>query len=90
MALGKEERMDCPICGEKMEEGGLLVDGRLVRWVPGKTFSGGFWRRLYFPKSKVVAGQMNPVLCQLRIPDACYCPRCNKVVGIFEVEQPEE
>lgn len=78
--------MKCPVCGNEMEPGGLLIDGILVRWVPMETFDRGPLGRTVLTGNKVIEHKTNMLTKQTRVPNAHYCGMCDKVVGIFHVQ----
>ena len=76
--------MRCPICGNEMEEGGLIVDGVAPGWVPKEQFERKGLKRLVYTGLRSI-GTTNIPLGQTKIPNAFFCKNCNKIVGIFDV-----
>lgn len=76
--------MNCPICKNKMQEGGLITDGVTSGWIPLEQFNKKGVNKLVYTGLRTV-GKPNMVLGQTKIPNAFYCKECNKVVGIFDV-----
>lgn len=76
--------MKCPICGAEMEAGGLIVDGVAPGWVPMEEFNRKGLKRLVYTGLRTI-GEANILLGQTKIPNAYFCKKCNKIVGIFDV-----
>ncbi len=76
--------MRCPICGNEMEEGGLIVDGMAPGWVPMEQFKRKGAKRLLYTGLRTI-GKTNYFLGQTRISNAYFCKNCNKIVSIFDV-----
>lgn len=76
--------MNCPICKNKMQEGGLLTDGVASGWVPLEEFNKKGVSKLVYTGLRTI-GKADIFLRQTKIPNAFYCRKCNKVVGIFDV-----
>ncbi len=79
--------MKCPVCQNEMIEGGLFVDGVLVRWVPLDTYNKKGIGGLVYTGNKVLEGKTNHIINKTKIPNAYYCENCNKVVGIFDISE---
>lgn len=81
--------MQCILCGEEMEQGGIVADGIMVSWVPLREFQKKGLRKLVYVDAKSI-GHSN--ICDMafgltKIPNAYYCRKCNKVMGIFDVRK---
>lgn len=76
--------MKCPICGNDMYEGGLIVEGITPGWVPMEQFKKKGLKRLVYSEVRKI-GITNYLLNQTRVPNAFFCEGCNKIVGIFDV-----
>lgn len=75
--------MKCPICNNEMQEGGLIIDGVAPGWVPLEQFQKKGLKRLLYTGLRRI-GTANILLRQTKVPNAFFCPNCNKVVGIFD------
>lgn len=78
--------MKCPVCGNEMESGGLLIDGTLIRWVPLDTFNRGPLHRMHLTGNKIVKHESNMLTRQTKVSNAHYCNICDKVIGIFDIQ----
>ena len=76
--------MKCPICGNEMSEGGLIVHCVNPGWVPMEQFNKKGLNRLVYTNLRTI-GETNILLNQTKIPNAWFCKNCNKIVGIFDV-----
>ena len=76
--------MQCPICGGALQEGGLIIDGVAPGWVPMEQFAKKGLKRMAYTGLRTI-GKSNILLGQTRVPDAYFCPICNKVMGGFDV-----
>lgn len=76
--------MQCPICGGALQEGGLIIDGVAPGWVPMEQFQKKGLKRMAYNGLRTI-GKSNILLGQPRVPDAYFCPICNKVMGVFDV-----
>ncbi len=81
--------MRCYFCAGEPEEGGLIVSGLQVGWVPMEQFKRKGLKRLVYSGVKSI-GKINYVMQQVRVPNAYYCPSCKKVMGAFDVTESEE
>lgn len=88
--------MKCPICQQKMQEGGLIAHDVTICWAPLEQFQkSGAGKLAYFgvkPLKGVggLGGAGDFALGQTRVPGAFYCAHCKKVVGMFDVEKTAE
>ena len=81
--------MKCPCCGNEMEKGGLVASGAAaVSWHPLKEFEKKWFNALYYKEGKAIGTFSFPTK-EVKIPNAFYCGQCNKVVGVFDVIEPE-
>jgi len=78
--------MKCPICSEEMEPGGIIANG-IAMWHPAQEFEKKGLKKLLYKHGKIL-GSHNVLLRECKIPNAWYCPRCNKVAGIFDISDP--
>ena len=76
--------MKCLICGNEMQEGGLIIDGVAPGWVPLEQFNKKGLKRLVYTGLRTI-GKTNILLSQTKVSNAFYCENCNKVMGIFDV-----
>ena len=76
--------MQCPTCGGDLQEGGLIIDGVAPGWVPMEQFAKKGLKRMAYTGLRTI-GKSNILLGQTRVPDAYFCPICNKVMGVFDV-----
>lgn len=76
--------MKCPYCQEEMEEGGLIVDGVAPGWVPMEQFNRKGMKRLMYTGLRTI-GKTNILLGQTKIPNAFFCKKCHKIVGVFDI-----
>ena len=77
--------MNCPICGSKTEKGGIVTSGITAMWHPLSEFEKQIWKRIIYKDGKSI-GESSILFNQTRIPNAFYCQNCNKVIGIFDIE----
>jgi len=76
--------MKCPICGNEMEPGGLVIDGVKSGWVPMNQFNRKGVKRLMYTGLRTI-GQTSILFSQTKVPNAHFCKQCNKIVGVFDV-----
>lgn len=76
--------MNCPLCQGEMEEGGLIINCVDPGWVPMEQFRKRGLRRMLYTGLRSI-GKTNLLLGQTRVPNAFFCRRCNKIVGVFDV-----
>lgn len=76
--------MKCPICGEEMLEGGLIIDGVAPGWVSMEQFCKKGLKRLVYTGLRTI-GKTNFLLGETKVPNAFFCRTCNKIVGVFDV-----
>lgn len=77
--------MKCPCCGAEMEKGGIVSGGLYTVWYPTEIFEKGSIRRTFAIGKRI--GKTSVAWEETKIPDAYYCAACNKVTGIFDVEE---
>lgn len=77
--------MQCPLCGGAMEQGGIITGGVTAMWHPIKEFEKKNWKRVVYVDGKPI-GKSSILLNQTRISNAWFCPACNKIIGIFDIE----
>lgn len=74
--------MNCPICGKVMEEGGIIGNGALsIDWYPKSEFEKPWYRKLIYKGGKNLGASLAKVT---KVPNAWYCPACDKVIGVFD------
>lgn len=78
--------MKCPVCESEMQEGGLSANGRFVIWHSKEIFDKKRFLGV-LAEGKFLKSKFNFLTMQSKIPNAFYCEKCNKVVGIFDVEE---
>lgn len=78
--------MKCPFCSTEMEKGGIITGGVTAMWHPLKEFEKKNWKRVVYVDGKPI-GKSSILLNQTRIPNAYFCPCCNKIVGVFDIEK---
>lgn len=78
------KRVKCPICGNDMQPGGIIANDVVVMWHPQAEFEKKGLRQLAFFDGKAI-GQSSVLWGKTKIPNAHYCDKCNKIVGIFDV-----
>ena len=77
--------MNCPICGKEMEKGGIIAEKAItVMWHPDAEFQKKGLKSYIFRRGKLL-GTHHPLRAVIKIPDAWYCSKCNKVTGTFDV-----
>ena len=77
--------MKCPICGIEMEKGGIIADGAvIVAWHPEHEFEKKGLKSILYRDGKTI-GQTNALRRIVKISDAWFCGKCNKVGGCFDV-----
>lgn len=76
--------MNCPICGEKMLEGGLVAAAIAISWHSKEQFEKNYLG--IYTDGKSLAGKSNILLGQTTVPNAYFCEKCSKVVGVFDVK----
>lgn len=85
--------MKCPVCESEMQSGGLITSsrGRFISWLPKDSFeeNRSFMRALTDGKTIKVETKFFALMLsgQVKIPNAFYCEKCNKIVGIFDIEE---
>lgn len=77
--------MNCPICNAEMEQGGIVTGGVTAMWHPLREFEKKKWSRVVYVDGRPI-GKSSILLNQTRIPNAWFCRNCNKIVGIFDIE----
>ena len=77
--------MNCPVCNRAIEEGGIITGGVTAMWHPLREFEKKGLRRMIYKDGKPI-GKSSILLDQTRIPNAWLCRHCNKIVGVFEIE----
>ncbi len=82
--------MNCPLCGKPMEKGGIIADRAIVvAWYPETEYEKKGLKSLIYRGGKWL-GTHHPLRGVVRIPNAWYCSRCDKVTGIFDVSHMEK
>ncbi len=76
--------MKCPICGGEMHKGGLVAGGINVAWLPEEQLEEESPLGVYVD-CKSLKGERNHLLKQMKIPNAYFCEKCDKVTGLFDV-----
>lgn len=77
--------MNCPCCGAEMEKGGIVSGGLYTVWYPTEIYEKNALRRRYTIGKRI--GTTSVIWKETKVPDAYYCKNCNKVTGIFDVEE---
>ena len=54
-------------------------------WHPISEFEKQKWKRVVYTNGKPI-GKSSILLNQTRIPNAHFCQNCNKIIGIFDIE----
>lgn len=80
--------MKCPLCGEKMEKGGIYYGGRspsFLTWYPAKELA----KRGLRAWSRENGRELLDEACLLGsiFEEAYYCSTCDKVIGVFDVRK---
>ena len=78
--------MNCPFCGKNMEKGGIVTGGVTAMWHPLSEFEKKVWKRIIYADGKPI-GKPNFFSNQTRISNAWFCQTCNKIIGIFDIEE---
>ena len=85
--------MKCILCGNEMQEGGLIIDGVAPGWVPMEQFEKKGLQRLMHTGFRTI-GKPSFLLGQTKVSNAFFCKYCNKIIGVFDVTNdignPEE
>ncbi len=76
--------MKCLICGNEMQEGGLIADGVYVGWTPLEDFQKKGLKRLTHGPLRTI-GESSVFWSETLVPNAFFCKSCNKVIGVFDV-----
>ncbi len=76
--------MQCPICHNEMQEGGLIAQGVSTGWIPLEQFEKKGLSRIVHTGLRTI-GKSSVLFNQTLVPNAWFCPHCNKVTGIFDV-----
>lgn len=76
--------MKCPICNNELIEGGIVVDDVACGWVPMEQFKKKGMKRWMYTGMRTI-GESSILFNQTKIPNAYFCKKCNKVMGIFDV-----
>ena len=76
--------MRCPICGNEMQEGGLIIDGVASGWVPMEQFQKKELKRIVHTGLRTI-GEVSILWGQTKVANAFFCRQCNKIVGVFDV-----
>lgn len=77
--------MKCPICGNEMQAGGLIVDGVVSGWVPLEKFEKKGLEQMTRSGFRTIGGEVSALLGQTKVPNAYLCESCKKIVGVFDV-----
>lgn len=77
--------MKCPICGNEMQAGGLIVDGVVPGWVPLEEFEKTGLEQVTRSGFRTIGGEVSALLGQTKVPNAYLCESCKKIVGVFDV-----
>ena len=68
-----------------MEKGGIVAEKAItVMWHPESEFQKKGLRSISFTSGRLL-GSHHPFRGVVKIPDAWYCGKCEKVTGIFDV-----
>lgn len=81
--------MKCPICNLEMISGGIITEDVSPMWVPLEEFNKRGIKRLMYSKGLKI-GNSNVLIGQTKIPNAFFCPKCNKIIGMFDVDNKSE
>ena len=76
--------MKCPICDNEMQEGGLIIDGICPGWVPIEQFQKKGLKQLVHTEFRSI-GKTNTLSGRTKVPNAFFCKKCNKIIGVFDV-----
>lgn len=68
-----------------MEKGGLASKSLYIVWYPDEIYNKNTLRRSFEPGKRL--GKTSVVWGETKVPGAYYCKNCNKVTGIFDVEE---
>lgn len=76
--------MNCPLCNSEMQSGGLIIDGVAPGWVPMDEFQKKGLKRIVHTGLRTI-GKTSILFGQTKVPNAFFCEKCNKIIGIFDV-----
>lgn len=76
--------MECILCGSDIQLGGIVTQGVSAMWIPLSEFEKKGIRKLIYENGKTI-GYTDIIWGQTKIPNAYFCPKCNKIIGIFDV-----
>lgn len=76
--------MKCILCDAKMLQGGIVTQGVSAIWIPQIEFQKKGIKKLIYKNGKNI-GSSDVVLGQTKISNAYFCSNCNKIIGIFDV-----
>lgn len=77
--------MKCFLCGSEMEPGGIVAGSISVMWFPLSEFQKKGLKSLVYVNGKSI-GSSNIIASETKIPNAHYCSKCNKIIGIFDIK----
>ncbi|RVU55364.1 PF20097 family protein [Anaerosphaera multitolerans] len=78
--------MKCPICKNEMENGGIFAESLHVYWYEEREFKKNFLE-LKRRRNGVPIGKNNYLGSTTKIDNVYFCKKCNKAMGIFDIEQ---
>ena len=76
--------MKCIFCGSDMQPGVIVTQSVSAMWVPLSEFQKKEIKKLIYTNGKAL-GHANIIWGQTKIPNAYFCQKCNKVIGVFDV-----
>ena len=81
--------MKCPVCDNEMQPGGLITGlrGGAVSWLPVDKYEKSRGPLRAQMNGKILMAENKFFSGQRKIPNAFFCEKCNKIVGIFELDE---
>ena len=67
-----------------MIQGGIVTHGVSTMWIPQTEFQKKSIKKIIYNGGKNI-GCSDVFLGQTKIPNAYFCPNCNKVIGVFDI-----
>lgn len=76
--------MKCFICGKDMQPGGIVTDGISAMWFPESQLKKKGLTQMVLENGRKI-GHRNFLLRQTTLDNAYFCPHCQKIIGLFDL-----